>query len=232
MPSPLKSGTLRIQPCILVIDRLTVERAVSYVRTDHVVQANPDKSEDATWKTERHYMDRDEAKEADRVYSRARTKIRSVCSLTDIGFIALAAKDAELQKAISEARQIVDDGNKTFKHCKVNFRVVCTKIEPDNVDGAATLAEAINKSIDVVRSAMTSLDVKKARDTLSATKGLVDVISDPEAQAALTKARDESKTLLNEIQVLLKDFDGNVANALASQNGQAVLARGQAIWNF
>jgi len=224
--------TLSIKPCILVTDKLTVHRAVSYGRTELSATVNADGSEDAKWETERHYKNKEESQEADRIYSRARSKLRSICLQTDIGFVCPASKEPELSDAIEEARFIVDEANKGFTHCSVNFRVVCTRIESDNDDGAATLKDALNSSVVDIRNALFAFDPKKARASLKSTSNLVDVLSNVNLRTELQSARDEASKLAGEMAKLLKEFDGNVKDAMASVAGKDVLARTDAAWNF
>lgn len=224
--------SLQIEPCILVTDRLSVERAVTYSRTDQDVKMHPDGSEDSTWKTDRHYRDRNEAIEADRVYSRARARIRAACIPTDIGFICPTKRVSELEAAIADAKHEVDEANSKFKHCQVTFRVVCTRIEPDNLDGAATLAETLNHSVGDLKASLENFDFQKARNVLNSTKYLVDVLSDPETRNTLQGAREQAKSLATEVANLVRSFDGNIANAMASVEGKSVIGRVVAAWNF
>jgi hypothetical protein len=222
----------RIEPCILVSDALSVERGVTYHRRDISKEVHSDGSEDATWQTDRHYKNREEAKEAERVYAKARQRIRSQSLYTEIGFVCPMSKQTELANAIAEARQIVDDFNAKARHCHVHFRVVCTRIEPNNVDGAATLQDTLTKSVSEIRNALQNFDPKKARDVLSSTKELVEILGDPQTKRELAKAREESAELAKEIKRLVKEYDGNVKNALASANGDKLVARATAAWNF
>lgn len=221
-----------IRPCILVTDKLTVERGCTYHRYDLQVKEGKGGSEDATWQTDRHYKNREEAKEADRIYAKARHKIRSVCVPTDIGFICSSHNTETLEKAIAEARAMVNDANAGFKHCFIKFKVLRTRIESDNAEGVEVLKDALESSVATIQSSLLSFDVTKARDTINGTKGIVAVLSDAESRKMLIESREEARELATEIHKLLKEWDGSVENAMATAAGRSILKRSKAKWNF
>jgi len=221
-----------IEPCVLVRDRITLDRGVSYYRRDVQVVGNEDGSEDATWHTERHYKDRTESKDAERIYAKVRQNIRQVCLSTDIGFICPIAKKDDLEKVIQSSRELVDEFNLNAKYCKVNFLVVCTNIDPNNQDGVTLLRNTLEKSVDTIRTSLANFDVTAARSAVNATKKMIDVMADPGAKDVLAHTRDEVSTLCKEVAKLVKQFDGNIQNAIVSTNGQELLKRANAIWNF
>jgi hypothetical protein len=226
------SKPFTIEPCILVSDKLTVVRGVSYHRRDLDTTVHDDGSEDALWETQRHYKNREETKEADRVYAKARQRLRSVCLATAIGFVCPLPKRGELEAAMAEAKALVDDFNKSATWCHINYLVLCTDIAPDNVSGVALLRSTLQETTDAIRQSLREFDAKNARDTLYATKRLVDVLNDPAAREELRQAREEAGQLCKEITRLVKDFDGNAKNALASERGEKLMERVHAVWNF
>jgi hypothetical protein len=228
----LQTNSLAIEPCILVIDRLKVVRAVTYVKTPYDVVQNPDGSEDAKWETERHYKNRDETKLADATYTAARAKLREVCHRTDIGFICREADADKLEQAIADAKQLVDEANEGFKHCVVKFRVVCTDLRPDNASGAATIQEVLEENITKLQGALVDFDTRKANTLLNSSKNLVKLFQDPKTRKALEDQRQQARALAKEIRQVLKDFDGSVENARASLPGLQILKRADAGWNF
>lgn len=222
---------LKIQSCILVSERLSVDRAVRYVKGHADVSTNPDGSEDASWETQRHFRNREEAKEADRVYANARFKIRAKCAFTPIGYVCPKEKEDELKTAIDEARALVDEANTKFKHCRIKFCVALADLRPD--DGASTaFRDALDNCVVQLKSSLTEFDYKRARNVLSATKVMVDVLKDSEAKRALVEIRDEARRLATEIADVVKQYDDNIENAIVSSNGRKVLARTYAAWNF
>ena len=222
----------KIEPCVLVRDRLTVNRGVSYHRRDLDTRRNDDGSEDALWETQRHFKNREEAKEADRVYAKARQRIRSVCLATDIGFICPAPKRKELDTALTEAKELVDDFNSRANWCRINYLVVCTDILPENEGGVQLLQQTLQDTTNDLRKALQDFDAKKTRDVLYATKRMVDVLSDPESREELRSAREDTAQLCKEITRLVKEFDGNAKDAQASDRGAKIMERVNATWNF
>jgi hypothetical protein len=222
----------RIEPCILVNDRVSVDRGVRYVRHDLFKKANPDGSEDAKWETERHYKDRSETKVANSTYTKARSLLRKVCLPTEIGFVCPVAKENELQAAIFAAGKLVDDANKSFKHCKITLRIVCTTIEPTNNAGVAMLEDTLTNTVASVKAALENFDMQRVREVLSSTKTLADVLADPVQKQRLVDARKQTADLLKQMAELVKEYDGNIADAMVSNAAGAILQRAAAEWDF
>jgi hypothetical protein len=227
-----KKHNLKIQPCILVTEKLNVGRGVSYNRRDKDTISQADGSEISIWETERHYKNKEEAKQADQVYANARYKIRAKCLYTEVGYICPASQESELRGAIDEAREMVEDFNKRARHCHIEFRVVCTRIEPENSDGVAVLKEALDRSTQQIKESLAEFDFKKARNLLAATKPAIDILKDPTARKALNTVREEARVLATEIANVVKEYDNNIENALVSTEGQDILRRANAKWNF
>jgi hypothetical protein len=223
---------LRISPCILVIAKIHVDRAVSYVKSDEETQLLPDGSEETHWKTERLFKNRAEAKAAQGLYQKVREKLRSFCVKTEIGFVCSEAHAGDLDTAIAEAHQMISDANATFTHCSVTFKIVCTKLEPTNDAGADMLKETLNRTTQELRDAMAAFDLQRAKLALNSTKQFLDVLADPTVKDSLVTMRSDAKDLIGEIAGIVKQFDGDVSNALASPQATAVLARTQAPWSF
>ena len=226
-----KNKSFKIEPCILVTERLTIDRAVSYERHDKNVTTYADGSEDATWETQRHFRSKEEAKLADQVYANARYKIRSKCLFTEIGYVCPETKKAELEKAIKEARVMVNDANKDFIHCKIVFRVVCTPLLPDNTDATKIVMESLDKVREDVREAVASFDFKKVRNVLSSTRELAGVLGNREHRVELNAFREQIRGAATDMASLVKTY-GNAENAITSAEGQGILKRTKAAWNF
>lgn len=228
----ITTDNFTIEPCILVRDRVTVDRAVKYHRTELGKQVNDDGSEDAKWETERHYKNRGEAMKADRVYHSVRSKLQEVCLKTGIGFVCPLSRKQELEEAVARGKQLVDEFNAEATHCHIRFLVVCTEITPANVEGVQLLRDTLNHSASSIREALQNFNPAKARDAVRASKKMVDVLSDNATKKELQEACDEAKVLCREISALVKEFDGNVQNALVSPRGTQILQRVGAAWNF
>lgn len=220
-----------IEPCFIVIDRIKVDRAVSYEREELGTVHNPDGSEDSEWKTTRHFISRDEAEQANQAYHRARYRLAMICTKTDLGFVCPVSKEDELKEAIEEANQIVEEANSEFKHCQLTFRVVCTRLEPENESGAAALRDSILSQTKAIQEALQEFDTRKARTLLRASKGYTDMLSDPKAKARLQGVQQEAADLAKEMSKAVREC-GNAAEAALSPDGKKALGRVNAQWNI
>ena len=223
--------SLRIEPCILVSERLTIDRAVSYHRTDKQVTTYADGSEDKTWETQRHFRCKEEAKVAEQVYANARYRIRAQCLYTELGYVCAEEQRADLELAISDAKEMVEEANKSFRHCQIRFRVLCTPLLPDNESGQEMIKESLERVRLDVQEALTAFDFKRVRHVLSSTRNLSTVLGSYEHRQELDAFRSEIRGAAADMAALVKKF-GNAENAILSHDGQRVLKRATASWNF
>jgi hypothetical protein len=223
----------KIESCFLVTDRIKVNRAVSYRRFNLKESCKDDGTEEGYWETERVYRNRQETAEAERVYATVRNRLRAICLHTDIGFICPLNKEAELNRIIKEMEELVAESNAKFQFCRVELTVLVTRIESDNAAGVATLSQTLQQSAADIKQALENFDPKTARQVLISTKNIVDVLANQEAKSELMQAREQARSLASAIASLVKNFDGNVQEAMASGDGVNLLARAKsAPWNF
>lgn len=223
--------SMSIKPCILVTERISVDRAVKYDRTEIFCEEHSDGSEDAAFTTNRHFANRAETKRAMLTYNRVRRKLESVCVRTRLGLICAVEKADGLHKALAEARQIVDEANDSFEFCSVAFDALLTRVEPSNLSGSVVVRDAIANSVKIMRTALNDFDVSKVREALRSTKHMVSVLESADARKELVGVREETRTLLKDVAKVVKEF-GSAVNALHSADGKNILQRVNAPWNF
>jgi len=227
-----KDSPLRINKSILVSEKLSVERGVTYHRTDlHNGRVRADGSRITKWETERHIRDEAETKLADTTYSKARWKIRNQCLYTEVGYICAVSQQDDLQVAIEEARAMCEEFNHKAKFCHIKFRVMLTMVEPDNEGGIEALREALMKHTADIGKALMEFNVKKATNLLILTQPAVDILSGS-MKTTLTQVRAEAKALASQIADVIKACDADVQTAIVSPAGQELLNRNRGRWNF
>ena len=141
------------------------------------------------------------------------------------------SKEDELKEAIEEASQIIDEANTEFRHCKVTFRVVCTRLEPENESGVGALRDSILDQTKAIQEALQNFDVKKARVLLRGAKGYADMLSDPAAKARLLNVQEEAADLAKTMSKVVREC-GNAAEAALDPDGKKALGRANAQWNI
>jgi hypothetical protein len=135
------------------------------------------------------------------------------------------SKQAELADAIEEARNMVQEANERFRHCRITFQCCTTIIESDNAGGASALRDSLERTTEQIRDALANFKPLKARKVLNATKAMVEILADPAAKQELAKAQAEARELATEIANLIKDYEGNSLDAMASQQGVKILQK-------
>lgn len=221
---------LNIEPCIIVIDRIRVDRAVSYRKEDLGSSTNPDGSEDAEWNTKRRYKSRKETEEANSLYNRIRYRLGTVCAKTDIGFVCPLSKAQELNDIINESQQAVEEANSRWAYCFIKFRIVCSELGPNNESGVQVLRDSMEEQTRTLKLALEEFDPKKARDALKASRAFVDMVADPEIKESLKNVQKEAKELATEIAKVVREY-GSIANAVSTPQGRKILHRAKAPWS-
>ena len=220
-----------IEPCFVVLDRIRVDRAVSYEREELTHVQNADGSEDSEWAVKRHYASKKETERANQVYHQAKYQLGRVCTKTEIGFVCPMSKEKELIAAIKSAHEVVEEANGSFEHCRVKFRVVCTRLEPENGNGVEALRDSIKDQTRAIKEALIDFDHKKARTLLRASKGFADMIADPVIRSRIEAVQEEATELAQEMARAVREC-GNAASAALTPDGKAVLKRVNAEWNI
>lgn len=226
----MNTTNFKIEPCILVRDRITVDRGVSYIRRDLSATPGDDGSEDATWFTDRHYKNKEETKQANNTYMKARNRIRQVCLSTDIGFICPLSRKEELAAAIQESKEIADDFNRTAKVCRVNHIVVCTMIEPENKDAEQLINETVHSIGQSIKAAVANLDFKTARGAVKQLTQTISIVGDVDSKVRLEDYQKSINTVCDDIKEFLKEYGKDVDRAMHPE--KINMFREQAEWDF
>ena len=225
-------GDLIIDPCLLVTGTINVNRAVNYNQSNFSKHENDDGSEDAFWDGHRRYQNREETKEADRVYSRARYKVYSLCTHTAVGYVAPLEKENEIREALREAAQTVDEANAKFRHCHIDFALDVAHLRVAGEGTKRALAKKITEATAKIQASLENFKVDQAQKVLADTAELVAVLKNGKVKKQLTQAREQAKELATEIAQFVRDYDGKLEAAMRTAEGKQFLRRAGAVWNF
>jgi hypothetical protein len=228
----MKRRTISIKPCLKVTIKISVNRAVKYNQTNFSAEENGDGSEDATWTGHRRYKDKNEAKEADRIFSKARQRLLSIGTHTALGFVVPLEDEAKLDAALVDAEAMVDDANQRFRYCHITLDYDVVEYTDATRGASKSIAAKLDESTQKIQEALRDFKPANAKKVLNTTKNVIDTLADPATKKALAEAREQARDLATEIQIVIKQFDGNVQNAMQSKDGKELMVRASAKWNF
>jgi ElaB/YqjD/DUF883 family membrane-anchored ribosome-binding protein len=207
-----------IRPGLLVAIKTSIKGNVSYTKTAASVRTNEDGSEVAEWDTERHIKNAAEQKLASKARSEARSKIASVCSVTDFGYLCPITFKPELDKAIVEAKAICDKFNESSEVTEIRFAAVTGTIAQDDYQAVRAIRREVTELLTDMEEGLKNLDVSTAREAASRAKQLGQMLT-PDAQVrveiAIKAVRENARKLAAKADANVADVDRRVLVTLA-----------------
>lgn len=195
--NPIKSTTLR--PGFLVSLHTSVTGNVSYDRRDlereRVTKEGVAKSK---WETERTVNDPEEHDESVRVRNKASTLIRSVCAKSSFGLLCPKSDKNELDKAIAEAREIVQEFNDRARITRIGVYVMVGEIAQTDEEAVRGINANIRDLMREMDQGIRNLDVKQIREANTKAKQLGSMLT-PEASAKVQMAIDAARQAARKI---------------------------------
>lgn len=187
----IKTSTLR--PGLLVSLKSSVRGNVSYQRRD-IVEAHvtADGKAEAKWETERTITDPVEHDAAIKARTKARVAITRVCTASAFGLLCPETAEADLEKAVTEARKIVDDFNAQASLTRIGVYVITGRIAPDDVEAVRAINSEVRDLLADMEDGLKNLDVKVVREAASKAKSIGAMLS-PDAAARITIAIEAAR---------------------------------------
>ena len=197
--------TTVLQPGILVSLKTSLKGGVVYQRVDlevedaTVVEVDGETVADKSrWETTKIVDDPAELARATKIRSTARGRISAVCAPTSFGLICAAAREAELNKAVAEAQEMIEDFNSGAIATKVELFVLKGRIAASDEEAAKAIASDVKDLLEQMEQGIRKLDVETIRDAASRARKLGAVL-DPTQSERLGKAVAAARTAAREI---------------------------------
>lgn len=193
----IQTSTLR--PGLLVSLKTSVIGNVRYAkRTIEAARLVDDKTEKATWETERTIIDVAEHEAAIKARSKIRSAVSSVCAQSAFGLLCPENKASDLEAAIAEARKVADEFNLGASLTRVNVYVITGRIAPDDVEAVKAIKSEVRDLLDTMKDGVAKLDVKAIRDAATRARGLGSMLT-PDVQARITIAIEAARAAAKKI---------------------------------
>jgi len=213
----LNTSTLR--PGLLVSLSTSSRGNVNYAKVD-LGEEHTGITEVVKWETTRTIADAIEFEAAKKAQSKARSIISSVC-ISSAFHLLCPEQDADrLEQAITDARDVVDEFNRTARLTRVDISVYVGKIASDDVAAVKEINREVRELLDTMSLGIEKLDVKAIRDAADKARQLGGMLS-PEAEArvriAIETARSAAKQIVKAGEAAAVEVDTTVIRKIAEQ---------------
>lgn len=216
MPTILKPG-------ILVSLKTTLAGGVSYFRKDlETEHTNGGGESIAKWETTRHIDDPAEHAKATRVRSEARTLITKVCTTTAFGLLCPLAKQADLDAAVAQARELCDLHNVGAQSTTVRIYVLRGQIAASDEEAARAIASEVETLLARMAQGIKAGDAGEIREAANQVKQ-VSAILDEAGAAKLQVGIEAARKAARELTKAAKD--GEEPKGLETQLAAVEMSR-------
>lgn len=213
--SSFASTTLR--PGLLVSIKTSIDGNVSYIKTELEAEQITAGTLRAKWETEKTVTDVAEHEAASKVRSKARSLIASVCASSAFGMLCPDNAEADLMKALAEARQRCEDFNATSKLSKVYFYAITGRVAPDDVEAVRAINSEVRGLLAQMEEGIQKLDVaavRKAADTAKQLGTMLTPAAQARIQIALDAARATAKKMVAAGEQAATEIDARTLSTL------------------
>lgn len=191
-----------LRPGYLVSVKTSVRGNVSYEKQD-LDFLRIDAGTKTTWSTERIVLDEAEQVKAAETIGKARSLIKSVCSVTDFGYLCPTSLVEDLDRAVAEARALVKEFNANSKVTRVRLKFYKGYVADNDKDAIAAINEEVRDMLDDMREGLAELDVTKVREAASKATQLGQMLA-PEAEMRIGLAVKAVREKATEIAKAVK----------------------------
>jgi hypothetical protein len=193
----IKTSTLR--PGLLVSLKSSVSGNVQYSRRDiENAHRTKDGIEKAKWETERTITDPKEHEAAILARNSARLQITRICAQSAFGLLCPELAEADLEKAIADARDITEAFNAKAKLTRVSINVLTGRIAPDDVEAVKAINSEVRDLLSAMERGIKNLDVKQVREAASKARGIGTMLTN-EAKAQIQIAIEAARSCATRI---------------------------------
>jgi hypothetical protein len=198
----MRTATLR--PGLLVSLKTTVKGGVEYTRTDlETARTKDDGAIESRWETQKRIDDPAEFERATQARNAARRMIAKICAVSDFGLLCPSDREADLSKAIEEARALARAHNDSAARTQVEIFCIAGRIAQDDAEAQRAINSEIRGLISEMEEGIKAADPKRIRDAATAAKGLGAMLTEDagrKVSAMIEEARDAARAIVKRVQ--------------------------------
>lgn len=212
----IQTSTLR--PGLLVSLKTSVRGNVSYQRRDIIRERVKEGKAEAKWETERVITDVQEHEAASLARSKAIIAIRKVCAQSAFGLLCPEQDAEELEKAIAEARSIVDEFNATATLSRVRIYIMTGRVAADDVEAVRAINSEVSDLLKQMQDGVKNLDVKAVRDAANKARAIGSMLSEDASlriQGAIEAARKAARQMVKSGDQAAQEIDKRTIRKIA-----------------
>jgi hypothetical protein len=192
------SNIQTLRPGLLVSLKSSVSGNAQYIPHDRQVRIDSDGKEITEIETTRVIADPKEFKRAGEARSKARSIISSVCAKSNFGLLCPEKDRDALDKAIADARKVVEAFNATATLTNVNVYAIIGHIASDDVEAVRGISSEISDLLGRMEAGLKNLDVKAIRKAANEAKNVGQMLT-PEAATRVQMAIDTARSAARKI---------------------------------
>lgn len=216
----MSDSTIVLKPGFMVSLHTRLTGGVNYKRVDKDVKkgakfspeegteiaaavADADKADVTRWETTRVIEDKEEYDLAVKERAKCGSLVRAVCAQTAFGLLCDKDKEADLNKAIVEARKRATEFNGGSRISKISVFVLKAVIAQSDVEAARAISSEMSDLVTRMQAAIVACDVDELRAAANKARAVAKMLDGDAAQkasaaieAARAIAKDFSKKLV------------------------------------
>lgn len=192
-----------IKPGLLVSLKTYVRGGVHYERRDLDAHTEGEATVVSRWETTRTIQDQAEYERANELRRRAQAIIRRVCVATTFGLLCPEDREALLDGAVAEARDLVRAFNQDARICRVDVGVLRGRIARDDEEAASAIAGEARELLEQMERGIVSADVATIREAAQKAKQLGAVLTEGQAEKigkAVEIARKAAREIVKRVE--------------------------------
>jgi hypothetical protein len=189
-----------LRPGILVSLKTSIKGNTTYRTQDLGTETTADGSEVSRWDTERTVRDKDEQERAIKARSLARSAVQCACIPSDFGLLCLQSNADKLDAAVTRAREIASEFNKTATVTRLKVNIVRGIIASDDTEAVRAINEEMSDLMASMAEGLQNLDVAKVREAANKAKSVGGMLTDSakeRVQAAIDVARKAARQIVS-----------------------------------
>jgi hypothetical protein len=187
-----------LRPGLLISLKSSVTGNAKYIPHDRTVRVDANGQEITEIETTRVIADPKEFKRAGEARAKARSIISSVCVKSNFGLLCPERDKAELDKAIVDARKLVDAFNATSTLTHVSVYAMIGQVASDDVEAVRGINSEMSDLLGKIENGLKTLDVKAIRKAANEAKQIGQMLT-PEAATRVQMAIDTARSAARKI---------------------------------
>lgn len=203
-----------IKPSYLVSLKSTLSGGISYKRIDLDAKKSKDKSEVTMWETTRVIDDKEEHERAVKARGKAVSLIRAICVPSSFGLICPLYRSDEFDKAVTEAKEVINEFNKDANHTKIDIFVLKGEIASSDEEAVRAISSEIVSLVEEMQAGIDKLDVKMIRDAANKARNTLAALGDEQSKIvneAVIQARHAARKIVKQIEKNGENVDAVMA---------------------